>query len=94
MPNLLEFTEIIYKWVDEESPVDAIYLDFQKAFDKVPHQRLFIKLRAHAMGDSTVNWVNNWLTGRKQRVAVEGGSARISAAPYFLFFIFINYYLM
>ena len=86
MPNLLEFTKIISKWVDEESPVDAIYLDFQKAFDKVPHQRLFIKLRAHAMGGSTVNWVNNWLTGRKQRVAVEGGSTRTSAAPYFFIF--------
>ena len=36
--NLLEYTEIISKWVD-----DVIYLDFQKAFDKVPHQRLLIK---------------------------------------------------
>ena len=66
LTNLLEFTEIISKWVDEGSPVDVIYLDFQKAFDKVPHQRLIIKLRAHAMGDSIVNWVSNWLTGRKQ----------------------------
>ena len=66
LTNLLEFTETISKWVDEGSPVDVIYLDFQKSFDKVPHQRLIIKLRAHAMGDSIVNWVNNWLTGRKQ----------------------------
>ena len=48
MDSLLEFTEIIYKWVDElkghHSPVDVIYLDFQKAFDMVPHQRLLIKL--------------------------------------------------
>ena len=27
------------------------------------------------MGDSTVNWVSNWLTGRKQRVTVEGGKS-------------------
>ena len=32
--------EEINKWIDEGSPVDIIYLDFQKAFDKVPHQRL------------------------------------------------------
>ena len=29
--------------MDEGSPVDVIYLDFQKAFDKVPHQRLLLK---------------------------------------------------
>ena len=37
--------EEITKWIDEGSPVDIIYLDFQKAFDKVPHQRLLLKLK-------------------------------------------------
>ena len=36
LTNLLCFFEEITKWVDEGSPVDVIYLDFQKAFDKVP----------------------------------------------------------
>ena len=36
--NMLEYTKIISKWVDDWSPVGVIYLDFQKAFDKVPHQ--------------------------------------------------------
>ena len=49
MPNkFVMFFEEITKWVDEGSPVDVIYLDFQKAFDKVPHQRL--KLKSHGMG--------------------------------------------
>ena len=38
LTNLLCFLEEITKWVDDGSPVDVIYLDFQKAFDKVPHQ--------------------------------------------------------
>ena len=42
LTNLLCFFEEITKWVDEGSPVDVIYLDFQKAFDKVPHQRLIL----------------------------------------------------
>ena len=71
LTNLLEFTEIMSKRVDEGSPVDVIYLDFQKVFDNL----LLIKLRAQAMGDSIVNWVSNWLTGRKQRVTVEGGES-------------------
>ena len=44
LTNLLCFFEEITKWVDEGSPVDIIYLDFQKAFDKVPHQRLILKM--------------------------------------------------
>ena len=38
LTNLFSFFEEITKWVDDGSPVDVIYLDFQKAFDKVPHQ--------------------------------------------------------
>ena len=44
------------EWVDEGSPVDIIYLDFQKAFDKVPHQRLILKLKSHGMGNSIIKW--------------------------------------
>ena len=40
LTNVFCFLEGITKWVDDGSPVDVIYLDFQKAFDKVPHQRL------------------------------------------------------
>ena len=72
MTNLLEYTEIISKWVDDGSPVEVICLDFQKAFDKVPHKRLLIKLKSHGMGVNIVTWIQNWLTDRKQRVSVEG----------------------
>ncbi len=45
MPNkCVMFFEEITKWVDEGSSIDVIYVDFQKAFDKVPHQRLIFKL--------------------------------------------------
>ena len=40
LTNLLEFLEYVTDAVDQDKPVDVIYLDFQKAFDKVPHQRL------------------------------------------------------
>ena len=53
----LMFLEKITKWVDEESPVDVVYLDFHKAFDKVPHQRLLLKLKAHSIGNDVINWI-------------------------------------
>ena len=58
--------------MDDGSPVDVIYLDFQKAFDKVPHQRLILKLQSHGMGNTIVNWIEQWLSDRRQRVVVDG----------------------
>ena len=55
LTNLLCFLEEITKWVDEGSPVDVIYLDFQKAFDKVPHQRLILNLKSHGTGYRIIN---------------------------------------
>ena len=72
LTNLLCFLEEITKWVDDGSPVDVVYLDFQKAFDKVPHQRLLLKLKAHGIGNDVTNWIEKWLTHRKQRVIVDG----------------------
>ena len=58
--------------VDNGSPVDVIYLDFQKAFDKVQYQRLILKIKSHGMGKSIVNWIEQWLTDRRQMVVVDG----------------------
>ena len=94
------FLEEITKWVDKGSPADIIYLDFQKAFDKVPHQRLLLKLKAYGIGDDIIDWIEQWLTGRRQRVVVDGevsnwksvlsGVPKGSALGLLLFLIYIN----
>ena len=55
--------------------MDVIYLDFAKAFDKVPHKRHVNKLEAHGIGGKISRWIENWLTGRKQRVNINGKSS-------------------
>ena len=42
--QLLEFLEYLTEALDQGKDVDIIYLDFCKAFDKVPHKRLFKKV--------------------------------------------------
>ena len=46
-------------------------MDFRKAFDKVPHQRLILKLKLHGMGNSIINWIELWLNDMRQRVVVD-----------------------
>ena len=95
LTNMLCFLEEITKWIDVGSPVDIIYLDFQKAFDKVPHQRLLLKLKAHGIGDSITDWIEQWLTDRRQRwrsfkleIGFEWGTSRISIRTYIILNIY------
>ncbi|XP_059822785.1 uncharacterized protein LOC132392642 [Hypanus sabinus] len=72
LTNLLECFEDVTMKMDKGEPVDVVYLDFQKAFDKVPHRRLGGKIRAHCIGGRVLTWIENWLADRKQRVVING----------------------
>ena len=50
--------------------VDLVYLDFQKAFDKVPHERLMLKVNAHDIQSDAARWIRNWSAGHRQRVCI------------------------
>ena len=55
--------------------IDAILLDFSKAFDKVDHEGLILKLEHLGVRNSLLDWVRSFLIGRNQRVLVEGASS-------------------
>ena len=46
--------------VDKGIPVDVIDLDFKKAFDRVPHGRLLLKVKALGINGFVAEWINNW----------------------------------
>ena len=61
--NLISFTDLVTRLVDEGKAVDVVYLDFSKAFDTVSHSTLLQKLAAHGLDRYTLGWVRNWLEG-------------------------------
>src|SRR6267154_23432 len=58
------------KIVDEGGQVDIVYLDFQKAFDKVPHARLMKKVTSYGIVGLVGGWIERWLEHRQQRVVI------------------------
>ena len=58
-----------------KTQTDVVVLDFSKAFDVVPHQRLLHKLDHYGIRGTTLNWIQNFLTNRTQKVVVDGSSS-------------------
>jgi len=74
--QLLHVLENWTKTMDEGGTVDCIYLDFAKAFDKVPHRRLLLKLKNFGISDPVLGWIEAFLSDRSQRVTINGTSSQ------------------
>jgi len=72
LTSLLTFLDKVTGCIDSGNSVDVVFLDFAKAFDKVPHNRLAAKLRSHGITGRLLSWIMEWLKDRKQRVAIRG----------------------
>ena len=61
--------------LDIAGQTDIIYLDFSKAFDSVSHKLLLHKIKKYGINGSLHKWFTSYLSGRNQRVVVEGSES-------------------
>ena len=71
----LQLLVTLQKWfefLDNHTSMDAVYMDFRKAFDSVPHERLVTKLEGYGVKDNILSWVKDFLSDREQYVSING----------------------
>ena len=75
LTQLLKHIDDILHNLNEDKETDVVYLDFEKAFDKVDHEILLAKLRNYQITGKLYNWLVEYLKDRSQIVVVNGSKS-------------------
>ena len=77
--QLLSISHEIYQSFDEGFDASSVFLDISKAFHKVCHDGLVLKLKQNGISGDLLNLFSNFLRKRKQRVVLNGQTSSSSA---------------
>ena len=98
--QLLQVLQEIGEMLDTRIQIDLVYLDFAKAFDRVDHRLLVNKLKNFGISGTLLNWFEDYLSNRHQRVTVLGKTSHplpvLSGVPQgsilgpLLFLLYVN----
>lgn len=69
---LLSMAHQWFKALDERKAVRVLLVDYEKAFDTVDHSLLIQRMIEFGMSNTLLSWMKSFLSGRKQRVGVNG----------------------
>ena len=72
--QLLSITHEIYRAFDARPAQElrAVFLDISRAFDRVWHEGLILKLKKIGIEDEVINILTSFLADRQQRVVIDG----------------------
>ena len=98
--NILLCLERWTEMLDNGSSVDVAYFDYAKAFDKVSHRLLLVKLKGYGIDGKLLAWLSDYLDKRRQRVVVGNakspwlevvsGTTQGTVLGFLLFLLYIN----
>ena len=69
--QLLKILDDITSMLESGGQVDVIYTDLEKAFDKIPHERLLLKLKSYDFNGYILSWNKAFMSNRSQRVTLD-----------------------
>ena len=73
--QLVDIYNTFSKALDDGLEVKAIFCDISKAFDRVWHKGLLLKLKSVGLTGPLLEWFQNYLSGRGQRAVLPGGAS-------------------